>query len=470
MRTRLITPVLFVAAFCGSPFVALADQPQQGSNRTTEREPWSPDRRATSQRSQSSAEKPSDLSASKRTEKSSADVNKPPAGETTHRIAAVAQTPSLGAIYLDEKGAVIGPDGNCNDPSCASCRDRYGVAAATQSHGFWIRPEYLMWSTKGAETPALVTDGGTGVLGAPGTTVAFGGDDLNDDWRSGGRVSAGYWLRCFPATAIEGNVFALAEEQTTFQASGTTADPVARPFFNVQLPGEDARLVPAAGFTSGNISIQSTTELQGGELLLRHVLGPPSKIPTAVLVGYRYMRLDDDLRINEFQTAAPGPTTVSLFDSFDTSNTFHGGNVGVISEVSYNRWFGELLMKVALGNVHSKVRIDGSTTTAVAPFAPVTTVGGLLAQSSNIGTYEQNEFAVIPELAATIGFHITERLKATAGYTFIYWSRVARAGNQIDRDLNPPAVPGPNTLRPEFVFRTTDFWAHGVNVGLEYSF
>ena len=93
-----------------------------------------------------------------------------------------------------------------------------------------------------------------------------------------------------------------------------------------------------------------------------------------------------------------------------------------------------------------------------------------MAQSSNIGTFEQDDFAVVPELGATVGFNVTERLKATVGYTFIYWSRVARASEQIDRDINLPPVPGPNTLRPEFAFDMTDFWAQGVNLGFEYSF
>ena len=293
---------------------------------------------------------------------------------------------------------------------------------------------------------------------------------MNDDWRSGGRIHAGFWCNPSQATGIEGNYFLLAEEQTTFQGTGTAAAPLARPFFNIQLPGEDNRLIPAAGFTSGAISIQATTELQGGELLLRQMLSPPDRIPTAILIGYRYMRLDDDLRIDEFQTDAPGPTTVSLFDSFDTTNTFHGVDVGFITEARYNRWSGEFVLKVALGSTHSEASIEGATTTTVAPALPVTAVGGFLAQSTNIGTFEQDDFAVIPELSATIGFNITERLKATAGYTFIYWSRVARASEQIDRDLNLPAVPGPNTLRPQFAFATTDFWAQGVNLGLEYAF
>ena len=320
------------------------------------------------------------------------------------------------------------------------------------------------------DVPPLVTAGGVGgVLGQPGTTVLFGNNELNDDWRSGGRLSAGIWLNPSQATGIEGNVFALEEETTEFSAAQTAPNFIARPFFNVQIPAEDARLVPSVGFTDGGIAIRASTELQGAELMLRQLINMPARNPVALLVGYRYLRLEDDLVINEFQSG-PGPATVSLFDSFDTQNTFHGVNVGVATELRRNRWTLELLGKLALGNTHSEVTINGATTTTIAPAAPVTTIGGLLAQSSNIGTYEQDDFSVIPELGATLGFDITDRLRATVGYTFLYWSQVVRAGDQIDRDINLPLVPGPNTLRPEFAFVTTDFWAQGLNLGLEYAF
>src|SRR5207344_153164 len=59
---------------------------------------------------------------------------------------------------------------------------------------FWAEAEYLYWQTKGDGLPALVTTGVTGVLGAPGTSVLFGQSTVNDDWRSGVRVRAGYWF------------------------------------------------------------------------------------------------------------------------------------------------------------------------------------------------------------------------------------------------------------------------------------
>ena len=182
---------------------------------------------------------------------------------------------------------------------------------------------------------------------------------------------------------------------------------------------------------------------------------------------------DEDLQIGESLEAA-GPTAIDAWDLFDTENTFHGAELGFSTEFRYCRWSLEFLMKLGFGNTHSEVLIDGSTTTTVGGGAPVTDSGGLLALSTNVGRYSQDHFTVVPELGVTIAYDITSRLRATFGYTFIYWSRVARPGDQIDRYLNPSYIPnnGPpiGPARPAFTFATSNFWAQGMNFGMEYRF
>jgi hypothetical protein len=63
------------------------------------------------------------------------------------------------------------------------------------------------------------------------------------------------------------------------------------------------------------------------------------------------------------------------------------------------------------------------------------------------------------------------------GYTFLYWSQVVRPGNQIDTTVNTTQVPthpefGPLTgpAQPMVPFRTTDFWAQGISLGVEVTF
>src|SRR5260370_18514070 len=81
---------------------------------------------------------------------------------------------------------------------------------------FWVEMEYLAWSVKGDRLPPLVTTSpaGTpqaqaGILGPPSTTVLFGDSSVNGDWRSGGRLSAGYWFYPQHRSGIEPSFFGL---------------------------------------------------------------------------------------------------------------------------------------------------------------------------------------------------------------------------------------------------------------------
>jgi hypothetical protein len=133
-----------------------------------------------------------------------------------------------------------------------------------------------------------------------------------------------------------------------------------------------------------------------------------------------------------------------------------------------------LLGKVALGNVNSSVHINGQATSVVVdPPDTSVTPGGLLAQPTNMGNYDRNSLAAIIELGMSLRRQFACGLEATVGYSFMYWSDVSRAGDQIDRDINVSQLPpGPlvGAPRPEFSFRNTDFWAQGLNAGLEYAF
>ena len=99
--------------------------------------------------------------------------------------------------------------------------------------------------------------------------------------------------------------------------------------------------------------------------------------------------------------------------------------------------------------------------------------GGLLAQRTNIGTYERNQFTMVPELGATVGYQITRRLRATAGYSLIYMGNVVRPGDQVDLNVNPNLLPPENVpfsgaLRPQFHFVETDYCIQGLNFGGEF--
>lgn len=359
----------------------------------------------------------------------------------------------------------------------------------------WFQGDYLLWWAQGSDVPPLVTTSpqGTdqedaGVL--PDATILFGDTDLNKATRSGGRMTLGYWFDPCQRFGLQTSYLALGRVTETFDST-SDGDPIlARPFFNIRptdavgdpLPGrEDSALIAFDGIVEGSVAVNGSSKFQQFELLLRKGLWEQCDHRLEFLFGYQANWLDDDLRIEESLVSTdpdnavlPPGATIDLVDLFETRNAFHGVSLGLTHREKVGRWSLEMLMKLGLGNTHSEVWIDGSTTTATDPEeTPTTEDGGLLALPSNMGEYERNTFSMVPEVGVTLGYDVTCRLRANLGYTFIYWSRVARPGDQIDLDINPSQLSGDpleGLPRPEFSWVTTDFWAQGLSFGLDYRF
>ncbi|HUG92708.1 MAG TPA: BBP7 family outer membrane beta-barrel protein [Planctomycetaceae bacterium] len=380
---------------------------------------------------------------------------------------------------------------------------------------FWGSAELLWWSIKPGHTPPLVTLGTETSLGAlgPETTVLFGGD-LDYDSGLGGRFTAGYWLDACQTKGLEASYLFLNSPMDDFSAfnSGAPGSGVlARPFFNVVNGLQESQLASFPGIFSGRVGVSSDSQLQGAELngicnLCRSNICcydtcchstscgqtdccgtnccDPSGYSLDLIGGFRYLNLNEDLEITELLTflpTAPNPpftpgATILISDRFDTRNSFYGAQIGARGEWRRGSWFVNATAKLALGNSHQEVRIRG-TTVFTNPGGPsVAQPGGLLALPTNIGTYSRDRFAVVPEIGVNLGYQVTNNLRAFVGYSFIYWSSVVRPGDQIDLGINPTQLPDPNgpgvlvgPARPAFRFRDTDFWAQGINFGVEFS-
>ena len=371
----------------------------------------------------------------------------------------------------------------------------------------WVRLEYLQWWLDGVDLPPLVTTSpdGTrrsqaGVLGQEGTRVIIGNQEALDNSRSGARFTIGGWLGPARLWAMEFDYLGVEDKTKAYSASSNFfGQPIlARPFFNMNPTNadgtpdpparQDAELVAYPQTIAGAVGVQVANSFHSSGLRLRRRMccgtfgctdpcthGPSGFSSIDFLIGYRYMRLKDRLVITEDLTSLdpelPGQWDIN--DRFETKNEFSGVELGTVWEGGRRRWTWELLTKMALGNVRQKVFINGGTTVTPLVGESQSLTGGLLAQRTNIGSYKRDEFAVVPEISATLGYRLTPRLLATFGYTFIYWSQVVRPGDQVDLDLNPDLLPpeaepftGP--LRPAFAFQDTDFWTQGLRLGLDY--
>jgi hypothetical protein len=348
----------------------------------------------------------------------------------------------------------------------------------------WLRAEYLMWWTKALGLPPLVT---TSPLGTPpdkagelGRSLELGMDETNlGDVRSGGRVTLGAWLVADHWIGLETSFLFLGQQGESYRATSEQFPILARPFFNVLTGEGDAFLVAHRDFLSGSVTVAAENEFLGSESLLRVALVDDDSFHLHGLFGYRFAHLKDRLRISQTSawTVDDGfiyeGTTKQLWDEFAAKNQFHGGTLGLAIQLRRPRWFLNATGKASLGSTFSTVWIDGSTTTTVPGAGSATDNSGLLALGTNLGKHNRSGFSVIPEAEVTLGYNVTSSFQVFLGYQFLYWSGVARPGDQIDLSLNPSQFP-PGTLdgpvRPAFPGKTSGFWAQGLNFGLEWRF
>jgi hypothetical protein len=190
-------------------------------------------------------------------------------------------------------------------------------------------------------------------------------------------------------------------------------------------------------------------------------------------LGYRYVKLDESLAIREdLMSQADGTlANFNVSDVFATENVFNGMELGLVWDTYRGRWSSELAARFGVGNNRRKVAISGATSSVIQG-AAFSDPGGLLALPSNMGTYEDDEFVVIPELTVSLGYQIAPRVRFLIGYTIIYWNNVVRPGDQIDLNVNtdqlPPALSTTGAQAPSFAFNDGTFWAQGINLGMDW--
>jgi hypothetical protein len=349
---------------------------------------------------------------------------------------------------------------------------------------FYLRAELLGWWLDDMDMPPLVTTSpiGTqpnvaGVLGQGGTRVLFGGDEIDPSAHLGGRFTIGRWLDSCECMALEASYFFVGENGSQFSANGFTNPILARPFLSTQTNTQAARLVAYPGLLSGSIDVNTSSDMQGFDALyrIRTCASPCSNL--SLLVGYRYLNLNEGLRINQMSRfeVAQGPivagTEQRLFDDFSTENHFHGAQLGFTYVVQRCNWTLETQMKFALGGSHSEVTIDGRTRTTVPGGGSAVFAGGLLAQETNMGRYTRDELAFVPELTLNLRWDLACNMQFIVGYNLLYWTSVARPGDQIDFALSQfPPEPPTGAGRPRFNFDTDGVLLHGLQLGLELAF
>ncbi|MGI8981699.1 MAG: BBP7 family outer membrane beta-barrel protein [Pirellulaceae bacterium] len=393
------------------------------------------------------------------------------------------QNPLLGDVFAEDHGGF-----DCGYGNCGRCRTCCDTLCNPGGCGMYVRADYLLWSTKGMHLPPLVTAGDpnntaipAGVINEDGslpanTRVLFGNGLYNGQGRPGGRIVFGTYLNsCW---ALEGEYFGLTDKRTSFSGASTATNQLAFPFFDESNDG-----LPAVfGCPDSAFAVQAVTRFQGGGFrLLRNLCcwegcgpswwdGCPVNVAKRMdlLLGYRSVRLDENLTFIENCDLNGVPHDGR--DGFDTQNNFNGFDLGTMLQFRRGCWSLDLTTKVGIGNTRSVVLING---VAFQDGVPQTPAGSILAVSSNSGRHVNNAFTMLPEVDLNVGYQINPCWRFTTGYSLMYWCGVYRPGDQIDQHINPnlwPPLPlnGNNAgLWPQYPGRASDFWAQGINFGLE---
>jgi hypothetical protein len=343
--------------------------------------------------------------------------------------------------------------------------------------------------------------GSNGVAGSPFTTLVEAFGDADQEKRSavsGGRFSVGWWrvldeaggIRCLGA---EASFFFVGKRSATLVDD--TSPTIFRPFFDLNNRKESTFIVAAPGIATGGIAGHAEAKLWGAELngyknLCFDRGYPPETSSLNLLAGVRYLDLDQRLEIGStsvFNTPVTGAPAFVAFsgnrlqvtDSFATHNRFYGGQVGATG-----KWWPlenvtvEATVKLALGATSEDLTIAGGQARTFANGVTVVSPAGVLALPSNIGDHHINKFAQVPELDIKITFPVVSHVTLTTDLSLLYWSRILRPGQQIDRALDITQIPNfpgavgavPTGLgQPSVPFRQADLMVLSASFGLEVS-
>ena len=385
--------------------------------------------------------------------------------------------------------------------------------ASPPSQRFYGGVEYLYWSVKDAPLSVplistgpvsnkegfLINSSSTILYGAPFSPASGGKDRQAFPGFSGSRLTLGYWLDDLHSTAVEASGFLLERKTAKYMASGdASGSPGLRipVYSNVAYapgggcdpdlptaclipPTEDGVPVSIPGDLTGSAVARNSLQLWGLDLSgVKTVFAGPNWVVSGI-AGLRTLVLEEGFSLTDSLTGIPGGGYSGQSgvenDSFKTQNRFYGAGLGMRGRYTIGPVFAEFTGRVALGVSHETLSVQGAYVDSGAGFASSRGPYGTFAMPANEGRRSRNNFAAVPEVSAKLGYNLTPNVQLTVGYDFLYDSNVIRPGDQINRNLPKGQTfqqdgTAPSTTSPARLFRTTDFFVHGLSVGVNVLF
>jgi Putative beta barrel porin-7 (BBP7) len=353
----------------------------------------------------------------------------------------------------------------------------------------WFTTDYLLWWVKGQNiSQPLITVGSPNdlvpnALGQPNTRVLFGDNTVDYGAQSGFRFTLGGWLNNERTWGLEASGFFLLSRSSgvAFSSDANGNPALGQPVINPNT-GEEAYSTSLQGSITGSIWATTSSELSGWEIdgLCNITRGCNGEIN--FLLGFRQLTLRETLQVSSDITALGGCVLtfdgtaignndhIFTTDRFVASTNFYGPQIGGVVGWSSGRFGFDVVGKLGLGVSQEQLQVSGYTAWIPVSGPVVSNVGGILAQTTNIGNHFHEQFAVLPELNLNFYCDLAPWARLGFGYTFLYLSNALRPGLTIDRTVDPARVPSDQSFgttaianRPGVVMQDTGFWAQGLN-------
>jgi hypothetical protein len=425
---------------------------------------------------------------------------------------------------------VLGGGGGGPD---AAARVGYGTAP----HWWWEGEYLLWFTRgQSIRFPLLTTSAPSdaGVLGAPSTTVLVGDRTLGYNSLNGFRLGTGFFGDADRRFGFQIYGFLLersSNTQTFGDLNNTSGIPVlARPFIDTVTGQSSAIVLSTQDFGPAVVQVGTNTRTwaitpEAVWNLYRSQPGCRMVWSFDVTAGYRYIferedlwvysktQLNNVVALPQFTTGpfgvvtatsvagtpttvlggvdVGGPAQIQIRDQFSAVNQFNGFVMGFKSDARYGMFTSSLFGKLALGDMHERVNVFGgssffdptgrSGSSAGTPAAfnlgvgggAGAAVGGVLANSANLGVVTHDRFTFIPEIGLNFGIALTRGLTGYIGGNFIYFPDIVRPGALINPVVSSAAIPFSPNYGVAGAPRTTgvqitqsDRWIGGVNWGL----
>jgi hypothetical protein len=361
-----------------------------------------------------------------------------------------------------------------------------------------VDAEALLWLIPNRRPPSgLAVPDALGAASS-GAFNSLGDEHLNRHMVPGARVALGYWWMSdnpwvpggrLPMLGVETRFLFVGERSVSF--TDDRSPTLVRPFFNLNTGMESGVVVATPGLATGFLSATASERIWGSEVNLwsnLHFDWPGTTCSIEGMVGVRYLELNEGIQIVRSSVFAANPVGFPDFaflagnriteqESIAGQNRFVGGQVGVRANVMFDCAILTTQLQLAAGDTNERINFQGAQRRILPTGQSIVSPGALFALPSNIGNHCRDEFTLMPEIGVKLAFPINEHLTLAAGFSTLYWSRIARPGQQVDRSVDVtqiPSFPGaaaamPTGLaRPSVPFNQTDLWLMGISVSAEF--